>query len=319
MNAFRILSTVCAIFLLTIAFGCEDDNGVTPTDTPPKLTLGWDSLASGVTETLLGVSGTPDGSTVLTVGTKATVLRFNGTAWEPDSIATTYFLQDVWVAPSGKAIATGAMTGSGKVFECDLGVWTEILDDWSIQFLGVWGTSESNVYVAGGNGVHHYDGSTWSQPFVDPSIDYCLGIWAAPNGEVFVTANSPRDSILHFDGTDWKFEYLGAWMPILEDIWGSAPDDVFAVGDGGTIIYYDGTSWTPMTSGTNNQLFGVWGSSSADVYAVGEMGTILHYDGAAWNPEAPLTTKTLCAVWGSGPKDVYFVGLDGVILHYGLH
>jgi hypothetical protein len=34
-----------------------------------------------------------------------------------------------------------------------------------------------------------------------------------------------------------------------------------------------------MPSGTTNILLGVWGSSSSDVFAVGDKGTILHYDG----------------------------------------
>jgi hypothetical protein len=39
--------------------------------------------------------------------------------------------------------------------------------------------------------------------------------------------------------------------------------------------------WSPMTSGTTNDLNGVWGSSSSDVFAVGYNGTILHYDGSS--------------------------------------
>jgi hypothetical protein len=37
----------------------------------------------------------------------------------------------------------------------------------------------------------------------------------------------------------------------------------------------------PLPQG--NTLFGVWGSSSTDVYAVGMAGTILHYDGTSWS------------------------------------
>jgi hypothetical protein len=54
---------------------------------------------------------------------------------------------------------------------------------------------------------------------------------------------------------------------------------VFALDYYGTILHYDGSIWTPMTSGTTNGLGGVWGSSGSDVFAVGSGGTILHYDG----------------------------------------
>ncbi|MFC1926945.1 hypothetical protein ACFLWV_04270, partial [Chloroflexota bacterium] len=46
----------------------------------------------------------------------------------------------------------------------------------------------------------------------------------------------------------------------------------------------DSNTWTPMTSGTLDDLWGVWGSSSTDVFAVGDNGTILQYDGSDWTP-----------------------------------
>ena len=62
-------------------------------------------------------------------------------------------------------------------------------------------------------------------------------------------------------------------------MWGSSGSDVFAVGEDGTILHYDGSGWSAMSSGTTNELYGVWGSSGSDVFAVGDGGTILHYDG----------------------------------------
>jgi hypothetical protein len=44
----------------------------------------------------------------------------------------------------------------------------------------------------------------------------------------------------------------------------------------GTIVHYDGASWKPMDPGTTGVLNGVWGSSANDVWAVGDDGTILH-------------------------------------------
>jgi PKD repeat protein len=59
--------------------------------------------------------------------------------------------------------------------------------------------------------------------------------------------------------------------------WGSSGSDVFAVGLFGTILHYDGATWSAMSSGTAKYLLGVWGSSGSDVFAVGWEGTILHY------------------------------------------
>jgi hypothetical protein len=62
----------------------------------------------------------------------------------------------------------------------------------------------------------------------------------------------------------------------LDGVWGSSGSDVFAVGEDGTILHYDGSSWSSMSSGTGEWLYGVWGSSGSDVFAVGDSGTILH-------------------------------------------
>jgi uncharacterized repeat protein (TIGR01451 family) len=65
--------------------------------------------------------------------------------------------------------------------------------------------------------------------------------------------------------------------PMLKGVWGSGGSDVFAVGDVGTILHYDGAAWSAMSSGTSGGFRGVWGSSGGDVFAVGSNGTILHY------------------------------------------
>ena len=67
----------------------------------------------------------------------------------------------------------------------------------------------------------------------------------------------------------------------LDKVWGSASDDVFTVGKGGTILHYDGESWSAMESGTDVWLKDVWGTPGGDVFAVGEDGTILHHYGGS--------------------------------------
>ncbi|MEO7238223.1 MAG: hypothetical protein ABIZ96_06380 [Gemmatimonadales bacterium] len=87
--------------------------------------------------------------------------------------------------------------------------------------------------------------------------------------------------------------------------------------------------WTAMESGTNHYLSGVWGSAPNDVFAVGEPGDdfrsgIFHFDGGAWSQQAEPADVLLRSIWGSGPSDVFAVGFspngqvsfDGTIMHY---
>ena len=72
-----------------------------------------------------------------------------------------------------------------------------------------------------------------------------------------------------------------------------------------------------MLSGTARELYGVWGSGPTDVFAVGDYGTIIHYNGSIWSTMNSDTSDVLRGVWGSGPGDVFAVGDHGTILHYG--
>jgi C-terminal processing protease CtpA/Prc/photosystem II stability/assembly factor-like uncharacterized protein len=109
----------------------------------------------------------------------------------------------------------------------------------------------------------------------------------------------------------------------LQAIWGSSSSDVFAAGDAGTILHYNGQTWNTMTSGASSDLKGIWGISSTDVFAVGYSGTILHYNGQAWNNEFKDNTCQLNSVWGTSSSDVFAVGymsvakkVEGLILHF---
>ncbi len=130
-----------------------------------------------------------------------------------------------------------------------------------------------------------------------------------------VYAVGTRGTLMHYDGSTWSV--VQTVTPNgLNDVWGSASNDVFAVGAAGTIVHYDGTSWSTMTSGTTETLYSVWGSGPTDVFAVGNAGKILHYNGSVWSTMTSGTTKNLCDVCGTGPADVWTVGYDGAVRHY---
>ncbi|MBN2282430.1 MAG: hypothetical protein JXO48_00910, partial [Deltaproteobacteria bacterium] len=122
-------------------------------------------------------------------------------------------------------------------------------------------------------------------------------------------------TILHYDGSAWSPMTSGTTGE-LYGIWGTAGSDVFAVGGPGTILHYDGSTWSPMASGTTEYLLSVWGTSGGNVFAVGGGGTILHYDGSTWSPMTSGTITSLASVWGTSGSDVFAVGIGGTILHY---
>ncbi len=76
------------------------------------------------------------------------------------------------------------------------------------------------------------------------------------------------------------------------------------------------SSWSPLTSGTTNDLWGIWAGSGTNLYTVGNNGTILHSsDGTTWSAQTSGTTNLLYTIWGSSATNLYAVGNSGTILH----
>lgn len=183
---------------------------------------------------------------------------------------------------------------------CDLFGWErfDVGVDW--QFGRVWGTASDNIYAVGAQGV-------WGLELVANCT--------------LITQSCGR--IFRFDGNQWSAHETNT--PLLTGVWGSSPENIYAVGFGETILHSsDGHSWTQAypsdCTGLSCEHFGaIWGSGPDDIFVIGTYyGKILHYDGQGWYEmqTPPIDDKMLVAIWGSGPSDVYVGGTGGVIWHY---
>ncbi len=143
----------------------------------------------------------------------------------------------------------------------------------------------------------HCDGSAGSM--IDAAIDapVCDTTPACPAG-MWCTETSPAAATVELHG-----------------VWAIDNNDVYAVGDSGTILRRRCNTWTAMTSGTTNRLNAVW-SSGTTVWVVGDAGTILKFAGAAWTPVTGVTTQDLYAISGTSDTDVWLVGGSGQALRW---
>lgn len=143
-------------------------------------------------------------------------------------------------------------------------------------------------------------------------------IWTATPEQTGLTGDTPNNDLM--------------------DIWASGWDDIYVVGFAGTILHYDGTTWSQMISNTTENLHGVWGYiikdstgavTTREIFAVGENGMALRYSSGTWSPLPVLdptnnnstVTDDVNDVWGIAPEPngvptVIAVGAGGLILHY---
>jgi hypothetical protein len=124
---------------------------------------------------------------------------------------------------------------------------------------------------------------------------------------------SPTGKICSED--NWCWEHPLPQGNQLHGVWIDGPSEIYAVGDRGTILRWDGSAWSKMGSGTVKNLHAIWGTTGASkvLYAVGDGGTILQNNGSGWTPQVSPSTADLRGVLGSG-GGVYAVGSGGTVL-----
>jgi cysteine-rich repeat protein len=256
-----------------------------------------------------------DDNDAVAVGAQGTVVRWNGTAWSPQSSGTTADLRDVWGRAAGDVYAVG----DAVVVHWDGVAWSS---------LGFPGTGMraiagdvDRIYVVGdGGAAWSYDTLGWHALVIGTTADLS-DVYAAGG---LVVAVGAAGTIVQDDGTGWA-PGRTATTANLRAVWGGATDGFFAAGERGTLLFYDGQVWRPMAlgrgvTGSPDQTFNT--IKGVDGEAIGVVGTedLISYEGAAWSPAAVPTSETLYALWGTAGDDVFAVGRNGAILHHdGLH
>lgn len=153
------------------------------------------------------------------------------------------------------------------------------------------------------------------------------GVWGTgPDNVIVVGGDDTTGTIDRWDGAAWSPMEVPDGTNLLVWAYGFGPDDIFAVGRGGSALRWDGATWSALTTGTTEDLWGVFGFAPDDVWAVGgdlngDAPLLLHWDGAAFT-EVPLDpaqnpqgATSLFKVWGTGDT-LFAVGERGLILQY---
>lgn len=101
---------------------------------------------------------------------------------------------------------------------------------------------------------YNYQGTNFLAPL--------QSIYGFTLNDVWVGSNQP----MHWIGSTWqKWDLVGnIWDGWINKIWGSNSNDLYIVGDGGNIAYYNGSSWIKVVSGTETRINDVCGIISKE-------------------------------------------------------
>lgn len=102
--------------------------------------------------------------------------------------------------------------------------------------------------------------------------------------------------------TGWCWQRPRPQGNVLYDLWAGAEDDVWAVGTGGTIIHWDGQTWTSRAvPSVHDDFYTVWGFGG-EVWVGGE-GSTYHFKDNAWKKESG--TSRVTRIFGSSLENVW--------------
>lgn len=254
----------------------------------------------------------------------------------PSSVTTLSLMPNLRDAVMTSATSGFAVGWNLFLSRWDGSKWTNDAPPAGVQITralqGVWSDGPSNAWAVGeANSILRYNGSAWSavssvnKPIAN--TDNYNAVWGV-GSDVWVAGDN---TILHCKATaSCAVEASGGG--ILYSLWGSAANNVFAVGAGGRILRYNGTAWSQMASPTNRALARIAGSSASDIWAVGDS-VLMHFDGTTWTVH-PVTENRLrskvpsqlssgggavifqIGLWVRGPKEAYIGGDGGVIFRW---
>ncbi len=179
----------------------------------------------------------------------------------------------------------------------------------------------------------HWDGTKWELKRIYYYGSCSLvkypplkSIWAFSEDNIIITNGG---SIGWFNGNivNLDCEINPLLTGAINKLWGSSPNSVYAVGNGGNIVFYNGSSWQKIDSGTDTRLRDFASTTNNKLwlsgYSSNYMQSILlslenntvtkiwEREGTSTNPYGDI----IQSIWGKDNR-LYIVSNDGVFLKH---
>jgi len=328
--------------LALVAHSCKE----LPTQTEPPVALALSLIDSTCTDLELKLSAQPRAQRIVVerLAQPQPVIIFDAVLNTPDTMIldtgllpnTTYTYRAYHLANNVKRDSTPALLA--RTMDTTSHEWT-----WTMQNFGDFGSSAfydvaiindtlayavGEIYLNDSLGQRDptpynlavWKGQTWTFKKIFYSgnliITSIRGIYVSKPNEIWLAGGS----IFRWDGQSSHAPLVFSRLTLpnpnatVEKLWGDSPSNVYGVGNAGTILHYNGSSWRKIESGTSLDVVDIWGSVDEILAVASQLGrnlnrAVLRFTptGATSLSDLPLT-EPLSTIWFHSLRRYYVAG-----------
>ncbi|MBI4600869.1 MAG: hypothetical protein HY721_02810, partial [Planctomycetes bacterium] len=161
-----------------------------------------------------------------------------------------------------------------------------------------------------------------------PGGTLLFGVWGTDQQRLWAVGgeltNPDRGgAVWRFNGTEWVddptvLEARPEGLPTLYKVWGTGPNDVYASGQRGVVLHFDGARWISIPTGVVRPLFTIHGDATRVVATGGQFeGVILELEGDSFVDRTPAGAPQMNGVFVLGGGPAAAVGAGGAFARRG--
>lgn len=288
----------------------DTDSETTDTDIDDKPV--WADRKVQTAATLYGVY--TGGTGAFVAGTDGVMWQLTSGAASPILTGTLEDLQGLWGRGDELSTELIAVGTSGTVLNYLAADGSITPEDVGTPAFNDIDGDRDDLTAVGWGGAYRYTGGSWLFETLPKS--YRLNsVWV---GTSITFAVGDDGVIARRVSNKWEEDPItGLYTQNFNGVFGLADDNVWVVGQEGTVLHWDGTSWTQINVNQTVTLWGVWGdTTSGKVFIVGNSGIALTGDVAGFKKLPTGTDANLYGVYGTSDENVWAVGNRGQILRY---
>jgi hypothetical protein len=225
-------------------------------------------------------------------------------------------MNGIWGSGTGNSLKMVAVGAAGILAEWDGETW-EVASSSTAIFYAVDGPKETGgteLIAVGGGGPWDNLTGEWTARQVDGDRLSLNDVWFDGTTAVAVGDDG---AIATYSAEDdkWTAEEHDSGLN-LYGVSGNNSSDIWAVGEQGLVLHWNGTKWLTVDIGTRANMWGVWSPSGNLAFVVGNNGSAYSIQGNIVTELNTGVNEHLYAVTGTNEANVWAVGSKGLALHY---